>query len=79
MPEHLQSVLHSPAAVVAGGREGRARSPGGRLVVDLSVPEPTGGSAEPGTNPEELFAAGYPACFPSALLPVAAAARGEPA
>jgi osmotically inducible protein OsmC len=79
MPEHLQSVLYSATAVVEGGREGRARSLDGRLVVDLSVPEPTGGSAEPGTNPEDLFAAGYAACFPSALLSVAAAARGEPA
>ena len=79
MPEHLQSVLYSATAVVEGGREGRARSLDGRLVVDLPVPEPTGGSAEPGTNPDELFAAGYPAWFPSAVLPVAAAGRGEPA
>jgi lipoyl-dependent peroxiredoxin len=79
MPEHLQSVLFSATAVVEGGREGRARSLGGRPVVDLPVPEPTGGSAEPGTHPEELFAAGYAACFPSPVLPVAAAGRGEPA
>jgi lipoyl-dependent peroxiredoxin len=79
MPEHLQSVLSSATAVVEGGREGRARSLDGRLVVELSVPEPTGGSAEPDTNPEEVFAVGYAACFPSALLSVAAAGRGEPA
>ena len=71
MPEHLQSVLHSATAVVESGREGRARSLDGRLVVDLSVPESMGGSAESGTNPEQLFAVGYAACFQSALFSVA--------
>ena len=79
MPEHLQSVLCSATAVVDGGREGHGRSLDARFVVDLSVPDSAGGSAEPGTNPEELFAAGYLACFPTAVLPVAAAGRGEPA
>ena len=79
MPEHLQSVRYSAAAVVRGGREGRARSPDGRLVVDLPVPQSMGGSAEPGTNPEELFAVGYAPCFQSAVSSVAAAGRGEPA
>ena len=45
MPEHLQSVRYSAAAVVRGGREGRARSLDGRLVVDLPVPPSMGGSA----------------------------------
>ena len=79
MPEHLQSVLYSATAVVEGGREGHGRSLDGRLVVDLSVPDSIAGSAEPGTNPGQLFAVGYAACSPSALLPVAAAGRGEPA
>ena len=79
MPEHLQSVLYSATAVVDGGREGHGRSLDARFVVDLSVPDSMGGSAEPGTHPEELFAVGYAACSRSALLSVAAAARGEPA
>lgn len=71
MPGYLQKILYTAEAVVEGGREGHARSLDGRLVVYLSVPEATGGSAEPGTNPEQLFAVGYAACFQSALLSVA--------
>jgi lipoyl-dependent peroxiredoxin len=63
MPGHLQKILYTAEAVVEGGREGHARSMDGRLVVDLAVPEAMGGSGEPGTNPEQLFAAGYAACF----------------
>jgi Ohr subfamily peroxiredoxin len=72
MPGHLQKVLYTAEAVVEGGREGHARSMDGRLVVDLAVPEAMGGSGEPGTNPEQLFAVGYAACFQSALFAVAA-------
>jgi lipoyl-dependent peroxiredoxin len=75
MPEHLQDVLYTAAAVVEGGREGHGRSLDGRLDVDLSVPESMGGSGGPGTNPEELFAVGYAACFQSALLSVATGRR----
>jgi lipoyl-dependent peroxiredoxin len=75
MPEHLQHVLYTAAAVVEGGREGHGRSLDGRLDADLSVPESMGGSGGPGTNPEELFAVGYAACFPSALLSVATGRR----
>ena len=75
MPEHLQSVLYTAPPVVEGGREGHGSSLDGRLVVDLSVPQSMGGSAEPGTNPGELFAVGYAACFQSALLSVAAGRR----
>ena len=71
MPEHLQKILYTAEAVVEGGREGHGRSLDGRLVVDLSVPESMGGSGGPGTNPEELFAVGYAACFQSALFSVA--------
>jgi Ohr subfamily peroxiredoxin len=70
MPEHLQKVLYTAEAVVEGGREGHGRSVDGRLDVDLSVPEAMGGGG-PGTNPEELFAVGYAACFQSALLSIA--------
>jgi osmotically inducible protein OsmC len=71
MPEHLQDVIYTAAAVVEGGREGHGRSLDGRLDVDLSVPGSMGGSGGPGTNPEQLFAVGYAACFQSALLSVA--------
>ncbi len=63
-------VLYTAEAVVEGGREGHGRTSDGRLEVDLSVPEDMGGSGT-GTNPEQLFAVGYAACFQSALLNVA--------
>ena len=71
MPGHLQKILYTAEAVVAGGREGHARSVDGRLVVDLAVPEAMGGSGEPGTDPGQLLAVGYAACFQSALFAVA--------
>ena len=71
MPDHLRKVLYTAEAVVEGGRNGHGRSSDGRLDVDLSVPEAMGGSGGPGTNPEELFAIGFAACFQSALLSVA--------
>ena len=64
-------VLYTAEAVVEGGRSGHARTSDGRLEVDLSVPETSGGDGGPGTNPEQLFAAGYGACFQSALLSAA--------
>ena len=70
MPEQLQKILYTAEAVVEGAREGHGRSLDGRLDVDLSVPEAMGGGG-PGTNPEELFAVGYAACFQSALFSVA--------
>jgi Ohr subfamily peroxiredoxin len=67
----LSKVLYTAEAVVEGGRAGHARSSDGRLDVELSVPEDMGGEGGPGTNPEQLFAAGYAACFQSALMSVA--------
>jgi lipoyl-dependent peroxiredoxin len=61
-------VLYTAEAVAQGGRAGHARTSDGRVDVDLDVPTEMGGSGGPGTNPEELFAAGYAACFQSALL-----------
>jgi osmotically inducible protein OsmC len=58
-------------AVVEGGRRGHGRTSDGRLDVDLSVPKEMDGDGGPGTNPEQLFALGYAACFQSALLGVA--------
>src|SRR5437899_12688029 len=63
--------LYTAEAVVDGGRQGHGRTSDGRLDVDLSVPEEMGGPGGSGTNPEQLFAVGYAACFQSALLSVA--------
>jgi len=71
MAVQLQKVLYTAEAVVQGGRQGHGRTTDGRLEVDLSVPEEMGGDGGPGTNPEQLFAVGYAACFQSALLGVA--------
>ncbi|MFJ2172809.1 organic hydroperoxide resistance protein [Streptomyces sp. NPDC101062] len=54
------------AVATANGREGRAVSSDGRLDLPLAMPPALGGNGE-GTNPEQLFAAGYAACFASAL------------
>ena len=66
------NVLYSAEATVTGGREGHGRTSDGRLEVDLDVPTEMGGTGGPGTNPEQLFAVGYAACFQSALLRLAA-------
>ncbi len=64
------------ASAMASGREGRAVTSDGRLDVALAAPRELGGSGE-GTNPEQLFAAGYAACFASALGVVARQRRVE--
>ena len=66
------NVLYRAEATVAGGREGHGRTSDGRLEVDLDVPTEMGGTGGPGTNPEQLFAVAYAACFQSALLRLAA-------
>ncbi len=66
MPDHLDKILYTAEAVVEGGRDGHGRSSDGRLDVELSVPQVMGGSGKPGTNPEQLFAVGFAACFQSA-------------
>ena len=68
-------IVYTAEATAAGGREGHARTSDGRLDVDLDVPSEMGGQGGPGTNPEQLFAAGYAACFQSALLRIAAGRR----
>src|SRR5258708_27675189 len=65
------NILYTTEAAVEGGRAGHGRTPDGRLAVELSVPKEMGGDGGPGTNPEQLFAVGYAACFHSALLTVA--------
>jgi Ohr subfamily peroxiredoxin len=64
-------ILYTAEATVSGGREGQARSSDGHLDVKLAVPKEMGGAGGAGTNPEQLFAAGYAACFESALMGVA--------
>jgi lipoyl-dependent peroxiredoxin len=61
-------ILYTAEATVTGGREGHGRTSDGRLEVDLDVPSEMGGQGGPGTNPEQLFALGYAACFQSSLL-----------
>lgn len=60
-------VLYRTSAVATGGRDGRAHSQDGRLDVQLSTPKELGGAGGDGVNPEQLFAAGYSACFLGAL------------
>jgi osmotically inducible protein OsmC len=59
----LDTVLYTAKTHTIGGREGHARSDDGQLDVALSPP----GSRRPGTNPEQLFAAGWSACFEGAM------------
>ena len=64
-------VLYTAEALATGeGRNGRARTSDGKLDLGLAIPTEMGGTGE-GTNPEQLFAAGYAACFHSALQLVA--------
>ncbi|WP_405690737.1 organic hydroperoxide resistance protein [Streptomyces sp. NBC_00057] len=58
--------LYTAVATATHGREGRAITPDGKLDLQLAIPAEMGGSGQ-GTNPEQLFAAGYAACFASAL------------
>src|SRR5919201_3898850 len=66
------NVLYTAEATATGGREGHARTSDGRVDVDLDVPQEMGGPGGPGTNPEQLFAAGWAACFQSTLSRFAA-------
>ena len=68
----LEKVLYTATATATGGREGRAVSSDNALDVQLSTPRELGGAGGPGTNPEQMFAAGYSACFIGAMKAVAA-------
>ena len=67
----LEKVLYTAHATSSGGREGSSRSDDGILDLKLTTPKGLGGSGATGTNPEQLFAAGYSACFLGALKHVA--------
>ncbi len=68
----IEKVLYRAYAEATGGRDGRAVSSDGVLDVSLTTPRELGGAGGQGTNPEQLFAAGYSACFLGALKFVAA-------
>lgn len=67
MTQATQNNMYTAQATAHGGRAGSVESSDGHLKVDLSVPTEIGGPGGEGTNPEQLFAAGYAACFQGAL------------
>ena len=67
----LEKRLYTATATATGGRDGRVKSDDGQLDLSVVPPKALGGSGAPGTNPEQLFAAGFSACFGSALGVVA--------
>ncbi|MGV3548809.1 organic hydroperoxide resistance protein [Rhizobium sp.] len=68
-------ILYRTSATSTGGRAGSSKSSDGNLAVTLTMPKELGGDGAPGTNPEQLFAAGYSACFLGALKFVAGQAK----
>nr|WP_113867161.1 organic hydroperoxide resistance protein [Brenneria salicis]NMN93367.1 Ohr subfamily peroxiredoxin [Brenneria salicis ATCC 15712 = DSM 30166]RBP61672.1 Ohr subfamily peroxiredoxin [Brenneria salicis ATCC 15712 = DSM 30166]RLM30454.1 organic hydroperoxide resistance protein [Brenneria salicis ATCC 15712 = DSM 30166] len=71
----IEKVLYVAHAKATGGRDGRAVSSDNHLDVKLDVPKELGGGGGEGTNPEQLFAAGYSACFLGALKNVASSEK----
>lgn len=71
----IEKVIYRAKAKATGGRDGRATSSDGVLDVKLGLPKEMGGQGGAVTNPEQLFAAGYSACFLGALKHVAAQAK----
>jgi lipoyl-dependent peroxiredoxin len=68
----IDTALYTAQATSTGGRTGTTKSSDGRVSLNLSTPKELGGDSGPGTNPEQLFAAGYSACFIGAMKAVAA-------
>ena len=67
----IENVVYRAYAEATGGRDGRAISSDGVLDIELTTPKELGGAGGQGTNPEQLFAAGYSACFIGAMKFVA--------
>jgi lipoyl-dependent peroxiredoxin len=67
----LQKRLYTAHATSLGGREGSVKTDDGKLALEIAMPSALGGKGGNGTNPEQLFAAGYSACLGSALAFVA--------
>ncbi len=74
MATKIETVVYQAHATATGGRDGAAKSSDGALDVKLAVPKAMGGSGA-GVNPEQLFAAGYSACFMGAIKHVAGAEK----
>ncbi|WP_270130351.1 organic hydroperoxide resistance protein [Kribbella sp. CA-293567] len=74
----VEKVLYTARATAEGARQGHTASDDGKLDVTLAPPKEMGGSGE-GTNPEQLFAAGYASCFHSALKSVARVTKQDTA
>jgi len=68
----IDKALYTAHATSTGGRSGTSESSDGAIKLTLSTPKELGGTGGPGTNPEQLFAAGYSACFIGAMKAVAA-------
>ncbi len=68
----IDKALYTAHATSTGGRAGTSQSSDGAIKLTLSTPKELGGAGGPGTNPEQLFAAGYSACFIGAMKAVAA-------
>ena len=71
----ISNILYRANATSTGGREGKSVSSDGALDVKLTTPKELGGNGAFGTNPEQLFAAGYSACFIGALKFVASQSK----
>jgi lipoyl-dependent peroxiredoxin len=70
----LDKVMYTAHATTTGGRDGSSKSDDGKLAVTLNPPKEMGGNGD-GTNPEQMFAAGYSACFLGAMKFVAGAQK----
>ena len=68
-------ILYEATVTATGGRAGRVEASDGSLSMALSVPKSLGGPGGEGSNPEQLFAAGYAACFIGAMKAVALPVR----
>ncbi len=76
MTQTPTTIVYTASATTTGGRQGHATSSDGLLDLHLTAPKETGGPGT-GTNPEQLFAAGYSACFNGALMMVAKKAGAD--
>lgn len=73
-----EKILYETEVTATGGRDGKATSADGLLAISLSIPKSLGGPGGEGTNPEQLFAAGYAACFLGAVKLVARTMKVTP-
>jgi lipoyl-dependent peroxiredoxin len=73
----MKALYTAVATATDGGRNGRTRTDDGKVDFELSMPEALGGPGGDGTNPEQLFAAGYAACFANAMRSAARRAGEE--